>query len=147
MVFACCKEESLLRLGSSLAGVGLQFCEAADLFNQLTLRFSGREVDLEIEVSRQENFIYVLACRKDTSNTPGYTDQDGNPIRVHYQQALRTLGKDPSPLTATIRLMNGTSGPFYENALSAISASIVENWPEIEAMKEKIFAPRRDTEA
>lgn len=141
------KEDTLIQLEAPLAGAGLRYVSASDSFNQLTLRFSGREVDLEIEVSRQENFIYVLACRKDPSNTPGYTDQDGNPIRVHYQQALRTLGKDSSPLTATIRLMNGTSGPFYENALSAISASIVENWTEIEAMKEKIFAPRRDTEA
>lgn len=134
------KEETFRLLGAPLAEAGLRFTEADDSFNQLTLRYSGKAVDLEIEVARMDNFIYVLACRKGAFNSPGYTDAGGSPIRVHYQQALRTLGKDPSTLTATIRLMNGTSGPFYENALSAISMSIKENWAEIEARQETVFS-------
>lgn len=140
------KEEALRLLGAPLAETGLRFTEADDSFNQLTLRFSGKGVDLEIEVVRADNFIYVLACRKGALNSPGYTDVAGDPIRVHYQQALQTLGKDPSLLTATIRLMNGTSGPFYENALSAISASIRDNWAGIEALKEKVFSPLQETQ-
>lgn len=138
------KEETLQLLGDPLAEAGLRFCAANDAYGQLTLRFSGKEVDLEIEVARMDNFIYVLACRKGSFNSPGYTDADGSPIRVHYQHALRTLGKDPSLLTATIRLMNGTSGPFYENALSAISTSIRNNWAEIETMQETVFSSPRE---
>ncbi|MFP5440008.1 MAG: hypothetical protein ACLGHJ_00825 [Gammaproteobacteria bacterium] len=134
------KEETLQLLGDPLAEGGLRFCAANDAYGQLTLRYSGKAVDLEIEIARTDNFIYVLACRKGAFNSPGYTDIDGSPIRVHYQQALRTLGKDPSLLIAIIRLMNGTSGPFYENALSAISMSIKENWAEIEARQETVFS-------